>query len=105
MSAGRANYQAFAKALAPQIDKADLVFIHPSWYSTPTFYYLNSGCSRFVGQDYQAASRQNPHDRVWALLFYDETMPRQMVEALSEYQPVETVEVPRARAVLYVPKD
>jgi 4-amino-4-deoxy-L-arabinose transferase-like glycosyltransferase len=105
MSAGRANYRAFATALAPQIDKADLLFIHPSWYSTPTFYYLNSGWDRFVGQNYQAASRQTPHARVWALLFYDETMPKQMAEALSDYQPLETVEVPRARAVLYVPKN
>jgi len=105
MSAGRANYRAFATALAPHIDKADLIFIHPSWYSTPTFYYLNSGWDRFIGQDYQAATRQTPPARVWALLFYDETMPRQMSEALSEYQPLETVEVPRGRAVLYVPKN
>ena len=105
MSAGRANYWAFAMALAPQINKADLVFIHPSWYSTPAFYYLNSGWDRFVGQDYREASRRTPHARVWALLFYDETMPKPMSEVLSEYQPLETVEVPRARAVLYVPKN
>jgi 4-amino-4-deoxy-L-arabinose transferase-like glycosyltransferase len=105
MSAGRANYRAFAAALAPQIERADLVFIHPSWYSTPTFYYLNSGWDRYVGQGYQAASQQNPQDRIWALLFYDETMPKPMAEALSDYQPMTTVEVPRARAVLYVPKN
>jgi 4-amino-4-deoxy-L-arabinose transferase-like glycosyltransferase len=91
MSAGRANYRAFAAVLAPQIDKADLVFIHPSWYSTPTFYYLNSGWDRYVGQNYQAASKQARHARIWALLFYDETMPKQMAEALSEYQPLKTI--------------
>jgi hypothetical protein len=105
MSAGRANYQAFAAALAPHIDKADLVLIHPSWYCTPTFYYLNSGWDRFVGKDYQAAMRQNPHARVWALLFYDETLPKPMAEALFDYQPLQTIETPRARAVLYVPKN
>lgn len=105
MSAGRANYQAFATALAPHIDKADLVFVHPSWYSTPIFYYLNSGRSHFVGKDYQAASRHNPHARVWAWLFYDETMPKQMAEALFDYRPLQTIETPRARAVLYVPKN
>jgi hypothetical protein len=105
MSAGRANYQAFAAALAPHIDKADLVFIHPSWYCTPTFYYLNSGWDRFVGKDYKAGSRQNPHARVWALLFYDETMPGPMAEALLDYQPLQAIEMPRARAVLYVPKN
>jgi hypothetical protein len=105
MSAGRANYQAFATALAPHIDKADLVFIHPSWYSTPTFYYLNSGWDRFVGKDYQAAMRQNPRARIWALLFYDETLPKPMAEALNAYQPLQTIETPRARAVLYVPKN
>jgi hypothetical protein len=105
MSAGRANYMAFAAAVAPHVDKADLVFIQPSWYSTPAFYYLNSGWDRFVGQDYQAASRQAPHARVWALLFYEETMPKQMAEGLSDYQPLQTIEVPRARAVLYVPKN
>jgi 4-amino-4-deoxy-L-arabinose transferase-like glycosyltransferase len=105
MSAGRANYRAFAAALAPQMDTADLVFIHPSWYSTPTFYYLNSRWDRFVGQNYQAASKQAPHAQVWALLFYDETMPKQMAEALSDYQLIKTVELPRARALLYVPKN
>jgi hypothetical protein len=106
MSAGRANYRAFATVLAPHIDNADLVFIHPSWYSTPAFYYLNSNWNRYVGQDYQAAAtRQAPRTRIWALLFYDETMPKQMSEALAKYQPLETVEVPRARAVLYVPKN
>jgi hypothetical protein len=104
-SAGRANYRTFASALAPQIEKADLVFIHPSWYATPAFYYLNTGWDRYFGQDYQAASRQNPRDRIWALLFYDEAMPKQMAEALSNYQPMKTVEVPRARAILYVPKN
>ncbi len=104
MSAGRANYRTFAGALAPQIDEADLVFIHPSWYATPAFYYLNTGWDRYVGQDYQAASRQNPHNRIWALLFYDEAMPKQMAETLSNYQPMKTVEVPRAQAILYVPK-
>jgi hypothetical protein len=105
MSAGRANYRAFAMALTPQIDKADLVFIRPSWYSTPVFYYLNSGWDRFVGQDYRAASQRTPHARVWTFLFYDETMPQQMAEALAGYRLFESVEVPRARAVLYVPKN
>lgn len=105
MSAGRADYRAFAAVLLPQIDKADIVFIHPSWYSTPAFYYLNSGWDRCVGQNYQAASKQARHARIWTLLFYDETMPKQMAEALSDYQPLKTVEVPRARAVLYVSKN
>jgi 4-amino-4-deoxy-L-arabinose transferase-like glycosyltransferase len=105
MSAGRANYQAFATVLAPHLDKTDLVFLHPSWYSTPMFYYLNSGWDRYVGQDYRAASRRNPQARIWAVLFYEETMPKPIVEALSDYRTVETVEVPRARAVLYVPKN
>jgi 4-amino-4-deoxy-L-arabinose transferase-like glycosyltransferase len=104
MSAGRANYKVFAATVAPQVDKADLVFIRPSWYSTPVFYYLNSGWSRFLGQDYQAACRQNPHTRIWTLLFYDEDLPKEMSEALSDYQPLRTVETPRARAVLYAPK-
>ncbi len=105
MSAGRANYQGFVTALAPHIDKADLIFIHPSWYSTPTFYYLNSGWDRLVGRDYRAASQQSPHARVWALLFYDETMPQPMAEALADYRAIDSVEVPRARAVLYVRKN
>jgi hypothetical protein len=73
--------------------------VHPSWYSTPTFYYLNSGWYRYVGENYQAASQRTRHVRIWALLFNDEPMPKQMAEALSNYQPVATVEVPRARAV------
>ncbi len=79
--------------------------VHPSWYSTPTFYYLNSGWDRYVGENYQAASQRTRHVRIWALLFKDEPTPKQMAEALSNYQPVATVEVPRARAVLYLPKN
>jgi len=104
MSAGRANYMAFAAAVAPHVDKADLVFIQPSWYSTPVFYYLNSGWNRFLGQDYKVACRLNPHARVWTLLFYDEDIPKEMREALFDYQPLQTIETPRARAVLYAPK-
>lgn len=105
MSAGRANYQRFVAALAPHIDKSDLIFLRPSWYSTPTFYYLNSGWDRLVGQDYLAAREHSPRARVWALLFYDEAMPQQMAESLAGYRVQETVEVPRARAVLYVRKN
>jgi hypothetical protein len=104
MSAGRANYKAFATAMAPHVDKADLVFIQPSWYSTPVFYYLNSGWNRFMGQDYKVACRQNPRARVWTLSFYDEQIPKEMSEALLDYQPLQTIEIPRARAVLYAPK-
>jgi hypothetical protein len=58
-----------------------------------------------VGENYQAASQRTRHVRIWALLFNDEPMPKQMAEALSNYQPVAKVEVPRARAVLYLRKN
>jgi len=105
MSAGRTDYKAFADVLDPHIDKADLLFVQPSWYSTPIYYYLNASWNRLVGKDYEAACRQNPRARVWALLFYDEDVPKGMEQALENYQAVETIEIPRARAVLYSPRD
>jgi len=107
MSAGRADYKALAAAVAPHIDKGDLVFIQTSWYATPIFYYLNSGWDRFVGQGYEAACLRNPRARVWTLLFYnyEQKLPPEMEEALANYQILQTVETPDARAVLYSPKD
>jgi len=105
MSAGRANYKSFVTALTPRLDKTDLIFFRPSWYSTPTFYYLNSGWDRLVGRDYLAASKQSSQPRIWTLLFYDEAIPQPMAEALADYRVQETVELPRARAVLYVRKN
>jgi hypothetical protein len=107
MAVGKVDYKAMALALAPHIEKEDLVFIDPSWYSTPIFYYLNSGWDRFVGQDYEAACRQNPRARVWTLVFYnyEEDVSKQAVDALSNYQVLQTIEAPGARAVLYSPKN
>ena len=107
VATGRADYKALAAALAPRIETADLVFIHPSWYSTPIFFYLDSGWDRFVGQDYEAACRRDPHARVWTVVFYnyDEDVPKQAVDALSNYQVLQTIEAPGARALLYSPKN
>jgi 4-amino-4-deoxy-L-arabinose transferase-like glycosyltransferase len=107
MATGRADYKAFATALAPHIDKTDLIFLNTAWYSTPIFYYLNSDWDQFVGRNYEMACRQNPHARVWALLFYnyEETIPIEMEAALSKYRVLRTVEAPGVRAILYSPEN
>jgi len=112
MSAGRADYKAFAAALAPRIDESDLVFLAPSWYATPLFYYVHSGWDRFVGSDYEAACRRDPRASVWVLTFpnyeqpyYEQEVPPEIQEALRNYRPVETVNAPDARAVLYSPEN
>ncbi len=106
MAIGRADYKALALALAPEIEKQDLVFVQTAWYATPIFYYLNSGWDRFIGQDYETACHEHPHARVWALSFYDyeEKVPKEMEEALSNYQFTQIIETPGARALLYSPK-
>lgn len=106
MSAGRADYEALAMALVPHIKKADLIFVRPSWYSTPVFYYLNAGWDRFVGQDYKNACQQNPRARVWTLVFYnyEESVSKPVEDALSNYTVLQTIEAPGARAVLYSPQ-
>src|SRR5271157_2053345 len=106
MSTGRADYKELATGLASHVEKADLVFLHPEFYSTPLFFYMNSGWDRVVGRNYEAACRQNPNGRIWALWFYnyEPELPKSMQEALSSYQAVEKVEAPGGQGVLYVPK-
>lgn len=106
MSAGRADYKAIAMALGPRLEKGDLIFLAPDWYSTPIFYYLNSNWDRWVGQDYKQACVQNAQARVWTLQFYnyEEKVPSKMEEALSKYRILETIEAPGIRATLHSPE-
>jgi len=108
MQVARADYKGFAAALAPHIEKSDLVFLPPGWTSTPIFYYFNPSWNwnRFIGLNYEAACRQDPRARIWALVFYnyDDEYPKAMEEALSNYTAVQNIEAPGGRAVLYVPK-
>jgi Dolichyl-phosphate-mannose-protein mannosyltransferase len=103
MVTGGANYKAFAEALVPHIEKSDLIFLYPSFSTTPIFYYLHDDQYRLVGQDYEAACRQNPRSRVWALWFYEQPVPKDMEEALSNYQSLQTFQERGAKAVLYAP--
>jgi len=105
MSAGRADYKSFAADLSPQIGSTDLVFLYPEFYSTPLFFYMNSNWDRIVGRNYEAACRDKPHARIWALWFYnyEPELPKPMEDALSGYHAVQTVDAPGGHAVLYVP--
>jgi 4-amino-4-deoxy-L-arabinose transferase-like glycosyltransferase len=105
VSAGRADYKTFAEALLPQIGASDLVFLHPEFYSTPLFYYMNSNWDRVVGRDYEAAVHDKPQAKIWVLWFYnyEPELPKPMQDALSGYHVVQTVEAPGGEAVLYVP--
>ena len=105
VSAGRADYKAFAAVLLPQIQSTDLVFLTPEFFSTPLLYYTTPDWNRIVGRSYDVASRDHPHARIWALQFYnyEPGLPDSMVQALSNYHPVRTVEAPGVQASLYVP--
>jgi Dolichyl-phosphate-mannose-protein mannosyltransferase len=105
VSAGRADYKAFAAALLPKVGATDLVFLHPEFYSTPLFYYMNSNWDGVVGRNYEAALHDKPQAKVWALWFYnyEPEPPRPIREALSNYHAVQTVEAPGGEATLYVP--
>jgi len=96
-----ADFRTFSAMLAPHLQKTDLIFLQPNWSVTPIFYYLAEDHYRFVGKDYREACRQEPDARVWALLFYQQGMTGEMVEALADYQVLQRVEMPHARAILY----
>ncbi len=107
MTAGRADYKSLAAALGPQLESADLLFLHHEFYSTPLFFDMNSGWSRFVGRDYSMETRNHPHARVWALWFYnyEPELSAAMQAALANYRREETIEVAGGQAILYLPKD
>jgi len=96
-----ADFRTFSAMLAPHLQKADLIFLQPNWSVTPIFYYLTEDHYRFVGKDYREACRQEPDARVWALFFYKQGITGEMAEALADYQVLQSVEMPHARAVLY----
>jgi Dolichyl-phosphate-mannose-protein mannosyltransferase len=107
MSAGRANYKAFAAALSPQIENRDLVFIYPEFYSTPLFFYMNSHWDRLVGRNYEVACRVNPHSRIWALRFsnYESQLSHSMEQSFVNYRAAQTVQAPGGQAILYIPNN
>jgi len=96
-----ADFKTFSAMLAPRLEKTDLIFLQPNWSVTPIFYYLTEDRYRFVGRDYREACRQEPEARVWALFFYQQGITEEMAEALADYQVLQRVEIPYARAVLY----
>jgi 4-amino-4-deoxy-L-arabinose transferase-like glycosyltransferase len=104
-SAGRADYKSFAAALVPKVESSDLVFLTPEFFSTPLFYYMTSDWNHIVGRNYEAACRDNPHARIWALQFhnYEPQLRDSMARALSNYHVVQTVDAPGGQASLYVP--
>ena len=107
VSAGRADYKAFAAALVPQIESTDLVFLTPEFFSTPLFYYMTSDWNQIVGRNYEAASRDHPHARIWALWFsnYEPEASPSITKALADYHVVRSIDVPGGQASLYVPNN
>jgi hypothetical protein len=107
VSAGRADYKAFAAALVPQIESTDLVFLTPEFFSTPLFYYLSSDWDHIVGRNYDTASCGHSQARIWALWFsnYEPHLSPTMARALTNYHVLRTIEVPGAQASLYVPNN
>ncbi len=107
VSAGRADYKSFAAALTPQIESTDLIFLNPEFFSTPLFYYMSSDWNRVVGRNYEAARSDHPHARIWALQFYnyEPVLRDSMVQSLSTYHVVRTVEAPGGQATLYAPNN
>ncbi len=105
LTAGRVDYQSFAAQLAPQIQRTDLVFVYPEFYSTPLFFYLQSNWDRIVARNYEASRRANPHARVWALWFdhYEPRLSAGMQNAVAGYRVTQTVSAEGGRAILYVP--
>jgi hypothetical protein len=98
-----ADYASFGVTLQSEIRPTDLVFIRKAWYTTPIIYYLRPDRYRLVGRDYAQTSAGNPKARVWVVLLYDDTPPKDVQNAVSGYQPVRTIAEPHAKAILYQP--
>ena len=96
------DYKALSEKLASRVRESDLIFVQgKSWQTTPIFYYLDSDHYRFVGSDYSQAVAQHPRARVWTLVWgTNNYMPRDMIAALEDYGPAETIEVLGAKAIL-----
>jgi 4-amino-4-deoxy-L-arabinose transferase-like glycosyltransferase len=95
------DYKAFADKLRPQLRGDDLIFLHRDWYTSPILYYLTPEHYHLRAGHFEDTCQHNPNARVWALLFRGEEFAPGMKAALQDYHEVETVEVYRARGVLY----
>jgi hypothetical protein len=99
-----ADYRKLALALSSRVERADMVFLRKSWSATPILYYLPEDKYQLIGHGYREACQRAPQARVWALAFYENDISDPMKQALTEYQAVQTVEIPYAKAVLYLRK-
>jgi hypothetical protein len=98
-----ADYRRLAAALSPQVRQGDLIFLRKSWTVTPILYYLPDDKYQLVGRDYGKALLLHPKARVWALAIYEDDVASAMKQALMERRPVQTIEIPYAKAILYEP--
>ena len=99
-----ADYHKLELALSSRVQQGDMIFLRKSWSATPILYYLPEDKYQLIGSGYGQACRRAPNARVWAVAIYEHDIFDPMRQALTEYQPVQTVEIPYAKAVLYIRK-
>jgi 4-amino-4-deoxy-L-arabinose transferase-like glycosyltransferase len=96
------DFHDFSRKVTPRIERTDLIFLQRSWYGTPILYYFPQDRYQLVGNNYLESIRKYGRPRVWVLSFYTETVSAEIEHALGDYRRMETIEVPHARAVLYL---
>jgi 4-amino-4-deoxy-L-arabinose transferase-like glycosyltransferase len=96
------DYKALSLQMASRVQASDLILLRGShWQTTPIFYYLDADRYHFAGKDYSQAIAKHPGARVWAVNWEDNYLPPELIDALRDYTPSETIKVWGAQAVLY----
>jgi hypothetical protein len=95
------DYKGLTEKWTPALQSSDLIFVQRHWATTPIFYYINTGQSQIIGDDYARALREHPHARVW--VFELEGLPRapEIVQAVQPLTLQQTLAAQRTRAILY----
>ncbi|MEQ9568911.1 MAG: hypothetical protein RLN75_01870, partial [Longimicrobiales bacterium] len=103
---GPNDHRGLARAMATRLLDDDRIFVpRGDWVTTPVFYHLPDRLDQFVGDDYADVAARPGVDRIWILRYSDIPTPAPMLQALTRYQPVDSVAALRAVAVLYERND
>lgn len=100
------DYSNLAGKMTAAAEVGDTVFVHRrSWITTPVFYHLDSRKFDFAAHDFDLSAADKNVRRIWLVDFEGQAPGPEMLEALSGFEPILTVDARRSKAVLYRRRD
>lgn len=96
------DFRSLARALRPQLEESDRIFVYKHYAMTGIYYHLNLDAGRYVGTNHSAA-RPSANGRFWLISLRDAELgdPKSIQEAIAGCEVTRTITARRIRAELY----